>query len=258
MSDSLVNDKLKERKRYDERAESLLAKCSAQHTGLFGSAELPLLLRAPYEYFENQIRSYVQSGSMVLEIGSGIGMHTGILLETGGIVMATDISQSSLEYLRIRFKKYSRLNIGVADMECLPFRDNCFNVVSSSGSLSYGDNLKVMREIYRVLRPGGVFICVDSLNHNPIYRLNRWLHYCRGNRTISTLKRMPRLEIINQYKQLFGSMTIKYFGAISWAAPLLSRLFADKLVVCIEKKVDAWLNVKCAAFKFVMVVRKDA
>ena len=55
-------------------------------------------------------------------------------------------------------------------MEKLPFRDNSFDAICSAGSLSYGDNLIVMNEIYRLLKTGGSFIAVDSLNNNPIFR----------------------------------------------------------------------------------------
>ena len=34
----------------------------------------------------------------------------------------------------------------------------------------------VKKEIYRTLKKDGHFICVDSLNHNPIYRLNRFFN----------------------------------------------------------------------------------
>jgi ubiquinone/menaquinone biosynthesis C-methylase UbiE len=62
-------------------------------------------------------------------------------------------------------------------MEKLPFAGQSFDIIVSAGSLSYGDNDKVLDEIYRVLKNKGVFIAIDSLNNNPIYRLNRCLHY---------------------------------------------------------------------------------
>lgn len=60
----------------------------------------------------------------------------------------------------------------VADMEQLPFENESFNIVTSAGSLSYGYQIKVDYEIRRVLKPNGFFICVDSLKHNPIYKIN--------------------------------------------------------------------------------------
>jgi len=37
-------------------------------------------------------------------------------------------------------------------MEKIPFGEGVFDLVCCAGSLSYGDNLKVMNEIFRVLK----------------------------------------------------------------------------------------------------------
>ena len=110
-------------------------------------------------------------------------------------------------------------------MEALPFSDNSFDVVTSAGSLSYGDNTIVMKEVFRVLKPDGIFVCVDSLNNNPIYRFNRWIHYLLGNRTRSTLLRMPTTKLIEAYRSLFGHVEVRFFGSIIWCIPLFVRLF---------------------------------
>ena len=47
-------------------------------------------------------------------------------------------------------------------------------------ALSYGDNDLVLKNVYQKLKPGGYFVCVDSLDNNIIYRINRYLHYLRG------------------------------------------------------------------------------
>jgi SAM-dependent methyltransferase len=114
-----------------------------------------------------------------------------------------------------------------------------------------------MGEIYRVLKPGGVFICVDSLNNNPIYRFNRWLHYLCGERSLSTLKRMPSLRTIDSYRKNFGTIEVKFFGAIAWLTPLLSWFLGDNRTSNISYKLDKLLNTKRSAFKFVMAAHKD-
>ena len=96
-------------------------------------------------------------------------------------------------------------------MEFLPFASGSFDLVAMAGSLSYGDNDRVLRELHRVLRSGGTLVCVDSLNHNPIYRFNRWVHYRFGERSRSTLQRMPTLGLLEQYQAAFGEAQIRYF-----------------------------------------------
>lgn len=148
------------------------------------------------------------------------------------------------------------LKTRIADMEFLPFNDEEFDSVCCAGSLSYGDNHLVMQEIYRVLNPGGIFLCVDSLNHNPIYWLNRWFHFLCGRRTKSTLLRMPTLSLINNYGRCFGYQIVKYLGAIVWLSPILHFLLGSKITAYCIERFDKLIDVKESAFKFVMVCRK--
>ena len=125
--------------------------------------------------------------------------------------------------LKERFKKFDNLKISVAEIEKLPFTNNKFDFVVSSGTLSYGDNKKVMLEIHRVLKKNGIFICVDSLNNNLIYRANRWFHYIKGNRSLRTIKQMPSISLIKEYELMFDKIETRFFGSISWLTPLISK-----------------------------------
>ena len=192
----------------------------------------------------------------MLEIGAGSGMHTYALLSTGANVVATDISSHSLALLSQRLRGISgNLETAVADMEKLPFESASFDVVTCAGSLSYGDPVLVDAEIKRVLRPGGTLICVDSLNHNPIYRINRWIHYLRGNRSKSTLNRMPKLQRISQLTSDFKKVEIGYYGAISFAAPVIQKIFNENAALQSVNYFDKMINVRRSAFKFVVVAQ---
>ena len=84
-------------------------------------------------------------------------------------ICATDISPKSVEVMSQKYSKYKNFYSKVVDMEKLPFKNESFDVICSAGSLSYGDNNRVMNEIYRVLKFGGCVVLVVSLNDNPIY-----------------------------------------------------------------------------------------
>ena len=142
-------------------------------------------------------------------------------------------------------------------MENLIFDDNSFDMVCSAGGLSYGDNKLVMDEIYRVLKKDGVFISMDSLNNNPIYRLNRYLHFLRGNRSKSTLVRMPTINLISSYNSKFGYVKVDYFGSIVWLFPFLAWFMKDKFIAMISNTIDKKLNIKKSAFKFTMKAVKS-
>lgn len=251
-----MSDKKIERQRYDAVARNLLLDSSKAENFIFGSSALPRYLASPYIDFEEKIDLFINKNSFVLEIGSGTGLHTGKLLETGAIVVGTDISNISLEVLRKRYKKYKKLRAVVSDMETLAFEDASFDAVVSAGSISYGDPKLVMKEIHRILKHDGVFICIDSLSHNPIYRFNRWIHYIKGNRSQSTLSRMPTLALIGNYVGLFQNVNVKFFGSITWLAPFLIRVIGDLPTKKLSDNIDRLFSIQKSAFKFVMVARK--
>ena len=249
-------DKNIEQERFNRRASIKLS--NKYKFNKWGAESIEPYLRAPYLFYEEQIKKFVEDTHNILEIGAGCGRHTLCLLNTGGRVVASDISPQSLEIIKrdMRNSYHDRIETLIADMESLPVSDNSFDIVTSAGSLSYGDPEKVKNEIYRVLKPNGCYICVDSLNHNPIYKFNRWLNFLRGKRTKSTLKRIPNLDLINKYIYRFDSVKCKYFGAISWAAPLLSKFFSASLTASFSNSFDSFIGVKSSAFKFVMVAIK--
>jgi ubiquinone/menaquinone biosynthesis C-methylase UbiE len=144
----------------------------------------------------------------------------------------------------------------VADMEQLPFENQSFDVVTSAGSLSYGEAQKVDQEILRVLKPDGYFICVDSLNNNSVYKLNRYIHYLMGDRSKMTLQNMPSLKRISSISKKYKEIEVKYFGSISFLMPLLSKFLSDNTVDDLSKNIDKIVKVRESAFKFVMVIKK--
>ena len=143
----------------------------------------------------------------------------------------------------------------VADVEQLPFDNGSFDVVASAGSLSYGDAKKVDSEIRRVLKPNGLFICVDSLNHNPIYKFNRYIHFLRGARSKMTLLNMPTIQRINALNKMYNEVNVKYFGSISFLTPFMKILIGNKMTCRISYLVDTNFNIKYSAFKFVLIAK---
>ncbi len=248
-------DKQAELDRYELRA---LSRIGSADLLLRDSAAMPAYLFPPYAAFQFALSQEGGKSRRILEIGSGTGEQTGILLglNSDAQVYASDISHASLSVLRERFEGKLHFQVLAADMERLPFAAESFDLVASAGSLSYGDNELVLEEIWRVLKLGGTFVCVDSLNHNPIYRLNRWLHFLRGNRTESTLKRLPTLKLLSRYRSRFRSSEVHFFGAVSWLMPVIVRMFGDTIAARLSNWIDRIVSVRRSAFKFVLIARK--
>lgn len=250
------DDKSVELHRYDSRALSQINGNQRVDEVPLGSKIIPAYLSTPYIFYEQKIAELIQPNQRVLELGAGSGLHTLALIQTGAQITASDISPNSLKLLKQKFKNVrGNLRTEVADIESLPFDDASFDVIAIAGSLSYGDPYMVDAEIKRVLRPGGMFICVDSLNHNPIYCANRWIHYMRGNRTKSTLKRMPDLARIRSLGHGFSGVNVRFFGSISYAMPVVARLIGDNLAQTASDRIDQFVSVRRSAFKFVLVAQ---
>ena len=108
---------------------------------------------------------HLAPGSQGLDIGCGIGLPTWLLAEATGSdsrVTGVDISPELLAYARNRIKSLAgadRITFKEGDMRGLPFSDNTFDWVWSADCVGYpaGDLSTVLKEIARVVRPGGLF-----------------------------------------------------------------------------------------------------
>ena len=222
-----------------------------------GSETFDLYLRAPYLFYEKSINERIKPKHKVLELGAGTGIHTFSWVQTGAEIVATDISNDYLEILKKNSSKVKprMLTTKIADMEQLPFENKSFDFVVSAGSLSYGDSKIIDSEIRRVLRDGGYFICVDSLNNNPIYRFNRYIHVLMNNRSKITLANMPTISRINAIRNIYNKVEIEYFGCITFLAPILIKFMGDNLFSKLSDYIDKVLSIKYSAFKFVLIAK---
>ena len=241
-------DKKIEIDRYDQRALQIL-NCKTT-----SKKKIKDYINTPYQYYFSLLKKLKKT--KLLEIGAGTGENTHRLIKMKFNVCATDISPKSVEAMSQKYSKCKNFSSKVADMEKLPFKNESFDVICSAGSLSYGDNYKVMNVIYRILKFGGSVVFVDSLNNSYIYRFNRYINYIKGNRTMSTLKRMPNVHLIDKYIEKFGYGKVKFFGSITWAFPLLKIVLSEKFITKFSNWVDKKNKNKKNAFKFVLLLNK--
>lgn len=243
-----MNDKQIELYRYNREAKKIIDNIKYYK-------KVPQYLSIAYKYYFKLFKKFNKKNKL-LEIGSGISINTFRLIKMRFNVCATDISPLSVVVMNKRYSRYKNFSSKITDMEKLPFKNKSFDIVCSAGSLSYGDNTKVMNEIYRVLKFEGWLVLIDSLNNNPIYRFNRYINYVKGNRSGATLKRMPNVNLIEKYIKKFGYGKVKFFGSITWAFPLLKIVLSEKLITKFSNWVDRKLKIKKSAFKFVLLLNK--
>ncbi len=97
----------------------------------------------------------------VLDVGCGTGFATAGLLEHVPTVHGLDQSAHQLTKAVEKFDTEGPVRFYRGDAERLPFRDDSFDVVWSSGSIEYWPNpVATLRELRRVARPGGQVLVV--------------------------------------------------------------------------------------------------
>ena len=103
-----------------------------------------------------------------LDIGCGSGAMVRDLLDKGFDVVAADISQNMLDATRKTVAGHSRakhVEYTLQDIESMTLKSNAFDVVVCAGVIEYlKTDYNSLREIHRVLKPGGIaFISTQNL-----------------------------------------------------------------------------------------------
>lgn len=109
----------------------------------------------------------IQPGDTVIDLGSGAGNDCFVARhETGptGKVIGIDFTERMIDKARHNAEKlgYNNVEFRYGDIEAMPVSDNLADVVVSNCVLNLVPNKPaVIREVYRVLQPGGHFSISD-------------------------------------------------------------------------------------------------
>jgi SAM-dependent methyltransferase len=101
------------------------------------------------------------AGKRVLEVGAGAAQCSRWLLTQGAIAVGFDLSASQLRHARaLDVRTGITTTLVQADAQRLPFQDESFDLACSAyGAVPFvASSAAVMREVARVLRPGGRWV----------------------------------------------------------------------------------------------------
>ena len=110
----------------------------------------------------------------VLEVGCGLGTDGAQFAKAGADYTGIDLTQAAVDLARRRFELFNLPGtFRIADAEGLDFPDNSFDLVYSHGVLHHTpDTPGAIREIHRVLRPGGRAVVMLYHRNSYNYRVN--------------------------------------------------------------------------------------
>jgi ubiquinone/menaquinone biosynthesis C-methylase UbiE len=196
MSDTNTN--LKERVRSFWQANPCGVKFADAEPGTRRFYELVEAHRYSSEWHIPMAADFASAGGLkVLEIGCGLGTDGAQFAEAGADYTGVDLTDAAVELARKRFELFALPGkFQTADAENLDFADDSFDLVYSHGVLHHTpDTKKAVREVYRVLRPGGRAMVMlyhrDSYN----YRLNISVLRRAG---AHLLKREPGIKLVHR------------------------------------------------------------
>jgi SAM-dependent methyltransferase len=170
-----MNDNLKERVRAFWQANPCGVKFADAAPGTRRFYELVEAHRYTKEW-HIPIAADFQSarGLKVLEIGCGLGTDGAQFAAAGADYTGVDLTEAAVELARKRFELFDLSGtFQTADAENLDFADESFDLVYSHGVLHHTPETgKAIREIHRVLRPGGRAVVMLYHRGSYNYRVN--------------------------------------------------------------------------------------
>ena len=152
------------------------------------------------DYLPQLVNFAGYSGKELLEVGCGVGIDLVRFARGGAFVTGIDLAESSMELARRNFENNSlSADLRLMNGEAMAIPDNRFDVVYAHGVLQYTSVPEQMiREIHRVLRPGGEAILM-------VYNTRSWL---------PATSRLTKVDLEHEGAPAFRTFTIGQFEAL--------------------------------------------
>ena len=126
-------------------------------------------------YLPHLVHFSAYTGRDLLEVGCGIGIDLLRFVRGGAKVTGIDLSMTAIDLACKNFEQSEQnADLRVMNGERMQFADNTFDVVYAHGVLQYtADSAEMIKEIHRVLKPGGEAIIM-------VYNKHSWLTLMRS------------------------------------------------------------------------------
>jgi len=140
----------------------------------------------------------------ILDVGCGTGAVSRRLVKKGARVWGLDYSPGMLAAAREISQEKEGLTFVEGSAESLPFEDNSFDCVTTAFSFHhYPDAMDALKEMRRVLKPGGrVYLCDATRNGMLSRAILRGFHHVLAKRRIHTHNEDDRYYTYGELKSL--------------------------------------------------------
>ena len=160
----------------------------------------------------------------ILDIGCGAGLGASLLLELGASrVDAIDHRPAVVELAKIKHAK-AGLDLKVMLWEELDFEPETFDLILCLDPTSPVTDPNLLREVRRVLKPGGEYIC--AIERTTVHGLETLLprygysHSAEQIERPETISRVPQLgELSRYFKRVFSIIQRPQYGFVFDYAP---------------------------------------
>lgn len=167
--------------------------------------------------FAQNVVQYFPKKAKILELGAGQGQDTRFFAENGFTVVSTDISDLALEVNKEKLPDNLKNNVIVKKLDlvkAIPFKDKEFDVVYAHLSLHYFDKEEtqhIFREIYRVLKDGGILSILNNSISDPEYIQGQEIE--PGYLSVDgTMKRFFSVDSLKEYIKNFKIILLDNLG----------------------------------------------
>lgn len=144
------------------------------------------------DFFSDAVRNKiyavakVEKGKVAADIGAGTGFITEGLIKNGLHVIAVDQSQAMLEEMQEKLSAQGMVEYRPGDADNLPIADNSVDYAMANMYLHHVETpFTAIKEMVRILKPGGKMIITDLDEHNFEFLRNehqdRWMGFKRDH-----------------------------------------------------------------------------
>ena len=143
-------------------------------------------------FFSDDVRDAVlaaagtRAGDVVADLGAGTGFLTQGLVARGAGVIAVDQSLAMLHALRVKFPAADEVECRAGDAGALPIEDGTVDQAVANMYLHHVDDpAEAIREMARILKPGGRLVITDLDAHDfeflRVEHHDRWMGFERSD-----------------------------------------------------------------------------